>query len=450
MYYDRLKKRVRDTVKARKAALVTHTDITDCIAPCYLPMHEDVSAGAHTIYHLPGGRGSCKSSFVSLEIVDGIMKDPNANAIIFRKIAASMRESVFTQISWAIDTLGASALWRGSVSPMQYTYLPTGQQIHFRGLDDPAKLKSIKPRRGHFKYVWYEEFAELQGANIVRNTMQSVVRGDSDFRIFCSFNPPLSVNNWANKYITIPDDRAIVFKTDYTMIPREWLGESFILEAERLKDINEAAYRHEYLGEPTGTGGEVFPNIETRTITDDEILQMQYFYNGLDFGFSVDPACYMRVAYDKKRETVYLIDEIYKRHLSNKSLAEMIKEKGYSISQNAYRSPYTGEIFDQKQAVICDSAEPKSIADLQAEGIRALACRKFQGSVQYGIKWLQMRKIVIDPRRTPNAHREFTEYEYMQTKDGQFLADVPDANNHSIDAVRYALDRIINSAKNSA
>ena len=450
MYYDRLKKRVRDTVKARKAALVTHTDITDCIAPCYLPMHEDVTAGAHTIYHLPGGRGSCKSSFVSLEIVDGIMKDPNANAIIFRKIAASMRESVFTQISWAIDTLGASALWRGSVSPMQYTYLPTGQQIHFRGLDDPAKLKSIKPRRGHFKYVWYEEFAELQGANIVRNTMQSVVRGDSDFRIFCSFNPPLSVNNWANKYITIPDDRAIVFKTDYTMIPREWLGESFLLEAERLKDINEVAYRHEYLGEPTGTGGEVFPNIETRTITDDEISQMQYFYNGLDFGFSVDPDCYMRVAYDKKHETVYLIDEIYKRHLSNKSLAEMIKEKGYSKGESVYRSPLTGYLFESKRAVICDSAEPKSIADLQAEGIRALACQKFQGSVQYGIKWLQMRKIVIDPRRTPNAHREFTEYEYMQTKDGQFLADVPDANNHSIDSVRYALDRIINSAQNSA
>ena len=300
MYYDRLKKRVHDTVKARKAALITHTDIIDCIASCYLPMHEDVTAGAHTIYHLPGGRGSCKSSFVSLEIVDGMMNDPNANAIIFRKIAASMRESVYTQIAWAIDTLGVSAMWRGCVSPMVYTYLPTGQQIHFRGLDDPSKLKSIKPRHGRFKYVWFEEFAELNGANAVRNVLQSVVRGGEDFRIFNSFNPPLSVNNWVNKYILIPDDRAAVFRTDYRMIPREWLGENFLLEAERLKDLNELAYRHEYLGEAVGSGGEVFPTIETRTITDDEISQMQYIYCGLDFGFAIDPLAFVRCSYDRQ------------------------------------------------------------------------------------------------------------------------------------------------------
>ena len=450
MYYDKLKKRVHETVKARRAALSPRTDITDCIAPCYLPIHEDVTAGAHTIYHLPGGRGSCKSSFVSLEIVDGIMRDQYANAIVFRRVASSMRESVFTQISWAIDELGVSALWRGNVSPMIFTYLPTGQQIHFRGLDDPAKLKSIKPRHGNFKFVWYEEFAELPGENTVRNTMQSVVRGNGDFRIFCSFNPPLSVNNWANKYILIPDDRAVVFRTDYTMIPHEWLGESFILEAERLKELNETAYRHEYLGEPTGMGGEVFPQIETRTITDDEISQMQYFYQGLDFGFSVDPACFIYVSYDKKHETVYLLDEIYQRHLSNTDLANLIKAKNYNKTGRIYNYWTFPGSYEEKPTIICDAAEPKSISDLKTCGLRALACQKYPGSVQYGIKWLQSRKIVIDPRRTPNAHREFTEYEYMQTKDGDFLADVPDANNHSIDAVRYALDRIINSAKNSA
>ena len=167
MYYDRLRQRVRAVVRARRDAEAAHVDITSCLAACYLPIHEEVQAGTHTIFHLPGGRGSCKSSFVSLEIVDGIMKDPEANGIVFRKTAATMRESVFSQIAWAIDALGASSLWKGYVSPMVFTYTPTGQQILFRGLDDAAKLKSIRPRKGTFKYVWFEEFSELNGANQV-------------------------------------------------------------------------------------------------------------------------------------------------------------------------------------------------------------------------------------------------------------------------------------------
>ena len=276
MYYDRLKQRVRDYSKAKQAADLPRVSVLDCVAPCYHDIHSDVVTGTHTIFHLPGGRGSGKSSFVSLEIVDGMMNDPNANAIVFRKVAQTMRESVYSQCLWAIETLNVTALWRCSVSPMQMTYLPTGQTIFFRGLDDSAKLKSIRPRKGTFKYVWFEEFSELDGANMVRNVLQSVVRGGNDFRIFESFNPPLSLNNWANKYVNIPDDRALLFRTDYTMIPPEWLGEAFILEAERLQLVNERAYLHEYMGEPVGSGGEVFPTIQTREITQEEIDAMQY------------------------------------------------------------------------------------------------------------------------------------------------------------------------------
>ena len=155
MYYDRLKSRVRTVVKAKQDASAPHIDIVDCIAPCYLPIHKEVQDGTHTIFHLPGGRGSAKSSFVSLEIVDGIMNDPTANGIIFRRYANTLRESVFSQIAWAIDELGVAHLWRGSVSPMVYTYIPTGQQVFFRGLDDASKLKSIKPRNGTVKYEWF-------------------------------------------------------------------------------------------------------------------------------------------------------------------------------------------------------------------------------------------------------------------------------------------------------
>lgn len=452
MYYDRLKSRVRTVVKAKQDAAAPHIDIVDCIAACYMPIHKEVQDGTHTIFHLPGGRGSAKSSFVSLEIVDGVMNDPTANGIIFRRYANTLRESVFSQIAWAIDELGVAHLWRGSVSPMVYTYIPTGQQIFFRGLDDASKLKSIKPRNGTFKYVWFEEFSELNGGNQVRNVLQSVVRGGNDFRIFNSFNPPLSVNSWANKYILIPDDRATVFRTDYTMIPAEWLGEAFILEAERLRDINEQAYRHEYMGEAVGSGGEVFPNVEAREITDAEIEQMQYFYCGVDWGFSVDPFAFIRCSYDRRTQTVYILDEIVKRGCSNTEIADMIKAKGYDKAAPAeyYHSPFADGIYQAKQLVICDSAEPKSVADLRKQDIKALECKKYPGSVNYGIRWLQSKRIIIDPRRTPHAFKEFTEYEYEQTRDGEFLASVPDKDNHCIDSLRYALDMLINNSKYSA
>ena len=363
-----------------------------------------------------------------------------------------MRESVYSQCLWAIETLNVTALWRCSVSPMQMTYLPTGQTIFFRGLNDSSRLKSIRPRKGTFKFVWFEEFSELDGANMVRNVLQSVVRGGNDFRIFESFNPPLSLNNWANKYVTIPDDRALLFRTNYTMMPPEWLGEAFTLEAERLQAVNERAYLHEYMGEPVGSGGEVFPNVEAREITDAEIEKMQYFYCGVDWGFSVDPFAFIRCSYDRRTQTVYILDEIVKRGCSNTEIADMIKAKGYDKAAPAeyYTSPLGGDIYQTKQLIICDSAEPKSIADLRKQGIKAKECKKYPGSVNYGIRWLQSKRIIIDPRRTPHAFKEFTEYEYEQTKDGEFLASVPDRANHLIDSTRYSLDMLINNAQYSA
>ena len=446
MYYDALRRRVMAAKKYQQAMTTSRADILNSIAPAYIPLHDDIIRGDHSIYHLPGGRGSAKSSFVSLEVVDGMMKDPAANAVVFRRTANTLRDSCYSQIAWAIDELGASSLWRGNVSPMQFTYLPTGQQIIFRGVDDAGKLKSLKPRRGYFRFIWFEEFSEMQGANTVRNVLQSVMRGADDFICFNTFNPPISLNNWANKYILLPDDRATVFKTTYEMIPPEWLGSAFIAEAERLREINENAYRHEYLGEAIGTGGEVFPNLQAREITDDEIDQLQYICSGCDFGFAQDPMAYIRAAYDEKHDTIYLIDEIYRKHMSNKQLADEIKRRGYDSTgrYSHYVSPMMGFTSSEIPAtVICDCAEPKSIADLQNEGIKAIACRKFAGCVQYRIKWLQQRRIIIDPKRTPNAWREFSSYEYEVSKDGEILSDLPDRDNHTIDSLAYALDRII-------
>lgn len=436
-------------VKTKKDAksVIDALDVTQHIAPIYIPLHEDIKTQQHQYYNLPGGRGSGKSSFCALEIVTGIMQDRTGNnsAIVFRRTANTMRESVFSQIAWAIDILDVGEYWRGSISPMCWTYKPTGAQIIFRGLDDSSKLKSIKPRRGYFRYVWIEEFSELPGENFTKSVMQSVLRGGSAFTVFRSFNPPINASNWANVFIQRPDPRAITLHTSYLDISPEWLGDNFILEAERLKEINEQAYRHEYLGEATGSGGEVFPNVEVRTITDAEINELQYIYAGVDFGFSIDPAVFIRVAYDNKHDRVYLLDEIYKKGMSNKQLADAIKAKGYEYTGQYENVGFFGypEVFKERQTIVCDSAEPKSIKDLRGEGLKAIACQKFPGCVLYRIKWLQNRHIIIDPARTPNAHREFVGYEYMTTKDGEFLADVPDRDNHTIDAVSYSLDRLI-------
>ena len=146
---------------------------------------------------------------------------------------------------------------------------------------------------------------------------------------------------------------------------------------------------------------------------------------------------------DRKHDIIYLLDEIYKKHLSNNELAEMIKSKQYDFTGQYTRGAFY-EVYKEKQMIICDSAEPKSINDLRAAGLKCMPCKKYPGSVIYGVKWLQNRHIVIDPRRTPSAYKEFTSYEYETTKDGEFLADVPDRDNHTIDAVRYALDMLIN------
>lgn len=429
--------KVKGVIDRRKEGRTTsaNVNIYDHIAPVYYGLHEDIKNHQHQNYNLPGGRGSGKSSFAALEIVSGIMADPTgqSNAIVFRLVAATLRDSVYSTINWAIDKLGVSHLWKPLYTPLRFEYIPTGAAIYFRGLDSKDKLKSIKPLKGIFRYVWYEEFSELPGAGMLRSINQSVIRGGNNFVVFRTFNPPISLNNWANRYIEEPDEKGITLLTDYTMLPPEWLGEDFIFEAERLREVNETAYKHEYLGLPVGTGGEVFPNVEVREITDAELQEQPYIYQGLDFGFATDPAAFIRLAYDRRKETVYMIDEIYKRHCSNYEMAEEIKERQY----NDY-------------AVIADSAEPKSIADIRDNGVLCRATYKPPNCVKYRVKWLQHRRIIIDPARTPATYKEFINYSYPIDKNGELLSDLPDKDNHTIDATAYALTNIIFARQNSA
>lgn len=401
--------------------------LTDCIAPAFYPVHRDIKRGGHVYYDLYGGRGSCKSSFISVEIVHGMMQDPAANAIVFRKVASTIGTSVFEQVIWAIEALSVGHLWKYTKSPYQCTYKPTGQVIMFRGLDYAKKLKSIKVARGYIKYAWFEELDEFSGDEEIRSVQQSVLRGGPQYFVFKSFNPPISQSNWANKYVLQPRDGALRHKSCYLDVPPEWLGEQFIDDAEDLRRTNYRAYQHEYLGDAVGTGGEVFTNLEIRPITQDEVDHFDNIFMGIDWGYYPDPFHWSKMHFDGDTRTLYIFDELRLWKASTLQQWEAIRDqKG----------------VDGQDLITADSSPAQSTGDFRAYG--ALCRRAIKGpeSRKYSFQWLQsLKKIVIDPVRTPYTCTEFSEYEYERNKDDEIISSYPDGNDHSIDSVRYALER---------
>jgi len=352
------------------------------------------------------------------------MKDPQANACALRKVGTYLRDSVYSQILWAIDALGVREEFKATVSPMEIIYKKTGQKIIFRGADNPSKIKSTKFQAGYCKFIWFEECDQFSGMEEVRNINQSLMRGGDRFNVFYSYNPPKSVHSWINSEILMKRKDRMILHTNYRDMPKEWLGKQFILEARHLKRTNLKKYENEYLGLVTGTGGEVFSNVTLRKITDAEIESFEYIKRGLDFGYATDPLHYTVLAYDRKRRKIYIFYEIHERGLKLISLADGIK------AENINNDP-----------VCADSSEPRSISELFEMGVLARGAKKGPDSVYYGMKFLQdLDEVIIDPEKCPNTAREFRTYEYEKGKDGKFRASFSDRNNHSIDAVRYALE----------
>jgi PBSX family phage terminase large subunit len=396
--------------------------LVDLIAKSFYKIHHQIKNNMYTHYWFKGGRGSTKSSFISIQIILGMMKHPDRNAIALRKVGVNLKESVFSQLQWAIDSLGVGQYWQETYSPLALTYIPTGQKIIFRGADKPKKIKSIKLPKGYFGYVWFEEVDEFIGMDEIRMILQSLMRGGEKFDVFYSFNPPESINNWANQEVQINRSDRIVHHSTYLTVPPDWLGEQFFIEVDHLKKVNDQKYRHAYLGEATGTGREIFTNITARKITDAEIKEFDRIRRGLDFGYVTDPLSYGVMHYDKTRRRLYIFYEFYKVGVSNRAAAEEIKKENIL-----------------NQAVTADSAEPKSIDEIRAFGINIIGAKKGPDSVRFGVKWLQdLEEIIIDPERCPNHYREFSSYEHDVDSNGQPKADYPDKNNHTIDEVRYA------------
>lgn len=398
--------------------------LSQLIAPSFYELHKRIKRGEQLKeVWLKGGRGSTKSSFVSLQIVLGLKQNPGANAIVFRRYDNELRDTVYGQMQWAVGKLGVEHEWRFMVSPMQAVYLPTGQKVLFKGADNPLKVKSFNLGTGYTKFVWFEEVDQFGGMEEIRNLLQSLLRGENHNRIvFFSYNPPRSARSWVNQETKIKREGRIVHHSDYRSVPEEWLGERFLVDARHLEEVNPTAYRHEYLGEEVGTGLEIFSNVVVEAVDESGF---DSFRQGLDWGYAVDPVAFGRMHYDRKKRRLYIFEEISGIGVTNRQLNDMAKT------------------HHRRELTTADSAEPKSIAEMRDDyGWNIRGAKKGPGSVEHGIKWLQdLEAIVIDPKRCPLAAKEFTNYALELRRDGEVISKYPDKDNHCVTGETVVLTR---------
>ena len=400
----------------------------------FVDIYRDIQDRKHFEYWLEGGRGSDKSSMWSEIVAELLENNPRMCALLIRKVGNTLKDSVYSQMQWGIDKLGETypeipTHWVATKSPLEIVNKKTGQVIYFRGADDPVKIKSIKPPKDKYiGIVVYEEFDQMNGMNEVGTIDRSVIRGGEDFIVFRVYNTPTSSQHFVNKEKRIPKADRLVHRSTYLDVPKEWLGQKFFDEAEYMKSVNEKQYRNIYLGEETGTGGNVFENIELRDITDEEINTYDYIYEGIDFGWFPDPLAWTKMCYNPSQKTLYIFDEFVVNKMSNEDVWNYLKEnKGVT----------------EDDMITADSAEPKSIGDFKSYGAFIKGAEKGPGSVDYSMKWLaSLTKIVIDPNRCPKSAEEFSTYEYDMDKDGNYISGYVDADNHCIDSTRYALNSI--------
>lgn len=396
-------------------------------------------AKEHLRYVLKGGRGSGKSFHIPLRIVTDIIEFP-VSALAIRKVQNTVAKSVFAQIKAATIVMGVSHLFKFTVSKLEITYKPRGNKIYFAGADDPEKLKSIKDAEFPVAMLWIEELAEFKTEDEVTTIENSVLRAelkgtiipaskrlaeiDFDYSFYYSYNPPKRKQSWVNKKYESNFIPKNTFVDHSTYLDNPHLSKRFIEEAENVKKNKPMKWRWEYMGEAIGSGVVPFDNLVFRTITDDEMERFDNIRQGVDFGYATDPLAFVRWHYDKTRKRIYLMDELYGVKISNRELARWIKEKGY-----------------HRLLTIADSAEPKSIAQLDDDGIYVDGAKKGPDSVEFGEEWLDdLEEIVIDADRTPHTAKEFEDIDYQTDKDGNPKARLDDKNNHAIDSTRYAFE----------
>lgn len=429
-------------------------NIANLIIRAFWPTFEAVANHDATEYWMAGGRGSTKSSFISLCIVWLIVRYSWANAVIVRRFSNTLRDSVYNQFIWAIGELGWSEWFRCTVSPMEITYKPTGQKIVFRGMDDPLKLKGTKFTTGYCAIQWFEELDQFQSWETIGSALRSMKRGGSTFWTFYSYNPPKSAWTWVNKQALVMETKpgCTVSHSSYLDVVdsghADWLGEPFIEDAEFIRDTNPKHYAWEFLGEITGTGGSVFDNVVARRITDDEILTYDGQRNGIDWGWFPDPWRFVRCEWQPRERRLILFDEYSRTKTLPRDTGQIVVD-ALTYADRPGDKPY----FHNQDIWYDDTPDGKVQGTVYRKdyGLRARAAQK--GNIRdYSYQWLAgLREIVIDPKRCPHALEEFRLKEFdRDERTDEWLPTIPDGNDHSIDAVRYAMMRDIRRDRDRA
>ena len=374
-----------------------------------------------------GGRGSKKSTTTALWIIYNMMKYPLANTLVIRRVFNTHKDSTYTQLKWASNILKVSHLWKFSKSPLEATYIPTGQKILFRGLDDPMSITSITVEHGHLCWCWFEEAFQIMNEDDF-NKVDMSIRGELPKGYFkqitLSFNP-WSEKHWLKKrFFDVKDEDVLAITTNYTC--NEFLGEDDKKLFEKMKINNPRRYNIEGLGNWGIAEGLVYSNFEELDFNIENIKKRPNVKSafGLDFGYTNDPTAFIASLIDLDNMEIFIFDEHYQKAMSNKDIANMIKYKGYS-----------------KERIIGDSSEPKSIDDIKRQGIyRLKGARKGKDSILNGIQYIQDFKIYVHPK-CENTLIELSNYVW-DTKEGNVINKPIDDYNHLMDALRYSLEDI--------
>ena len=377
---------------------------------------------------LKGGKGSKKSSTTALNFIYRIMKYENSNLLVVRQVMNTHRDSTFAQLLWAQEKLGVSKYWSNKVSPMEMTYLPTGQKILFRGFDDVLKLASTTVAKGYLCWVWVEEAFEIASETDFEKLDLSIPRGNIPSPLFkqttLTFNP-WSAEHWLKKrFFDTPDENTAVFSTNYLI--NEFLDDTDKEVFRRMKEKNRRRYEVAGLGNWGISEGLVYENWQVGKPVikeEDEYLWKSFF--GLDYGYTNDPTAFVAFAANPKDRLIYIYDEFYKKRMLNSDIADEIKRRGYA-----------------KEKIRADSAEPKSNDDLKRLGIsRITPSVKGRDSILNGIAKISEYKIFVD-EKCVNMIRELSTYIYDDKTKENGMRLPRDDNNHLCDALRYAFEDV--------
>lgn len=376
-----------------------------------------------------GSRASKKSKTAALWYIVNMMKYPEANLLVVRKVFRTLKDSCFTELKWAIDRIGVGGLWEVKESPLEMTFKPTGQKIYFRGLDDPLKITSIAAQRGVLCWCWIEEAYEItsqEDFEMLNESIRGAVpEGSGLFKqITLTFNP-WNQHHWLKKrFFDNPDSETLAITTNYTC--NEWLDKKDRELFEKMKEQNPLRYRVAGLGEWGISEGLIFENWQEKVFDIEEIRSMQSVKSafGLDFGYTNDPTALFCGLADISARTIWVFDEIYKRGMSNEKIASEVINAGYG-----------------KERIKADSAEPKSIDRLRELGLINIGrANKGKDSINSGIDFIKGFHIIIHPKCV-NFITEISNYAWDKDREGGRQINRPiDGFNHLMDAMRYALE----------